>query len=158
MNRLAAAPLTTLVLALGLVACGGGGGGDAPSKAEFGADADKVCAEAEKNLGEIGQNATSRAEIAKAVDKVIAETQKSLDDLKALDRPDGAAGEAADKFVNSLQTDIEDKGIPALEKLRDALKSGDQQAAQKAAQELQAIDSGNTNKLARAAGATGCAN
>jgi hypothetical protein len=157
MNRLAAAPLTTLVLALGLVACGGGGG-DAPTKAEFGADADKVCAAAEKNLGQIGQNATSRAEIAKAVDKVIDETQNSLDDLKALDQPDGAAGEAAGKFVDSLQSDIEDKGIPALEKLRDALKGNDQKAAQKAAQELQAIDSGDTDKLARAAGAKGCAN
>jgi hypothetical protein len=156
MNRLAAAPLTTLVLALGLVACGGGD--DAPTKAEFGADADKVCATAEKNLGNIGQNATSRAEISKAVDKVIDETQRSLDDLKALDRPDGAAGEAADKFVASLQSDIEDKGIPALEKLRDALKNNDQNAAQKAAQELQAIDSGDTDKLARAAGAKGCAN
>jgi hypothetical protein len=155
MNRLAAAPLTTLLLALGLVACGGD---DSPTKAEFGAEADKVCAAAEKNLGEIGQNATSRAEIAKAVDKVIEETQNSLDDLKALDQPDGAAGEAADKFVSSLQSDIEDKGIPALEKLRDALKGNDQAAAQKAAQELQAIDSGNTDKLAKAAGATGCAN
>jgi hypothetical protein len=157
MNRLAAAPLTTLVLALGLVACGGGGG-DAPSKAEFGADADKVCAAAEKDLGAIGQNATSRAEIAKAVDKVIDETRKSLDNLKALDRPDGAAGDAAEKFVSSLESDIEDKGIPALEKLRDALKDNDQKAAQKAAQELQAIDSGDTDKLARAAGAKGCAN
>jgi hypothetical protein len=157
MIRLAAAPLTTLLLALGLVACGGGGD-DAPTKAEFGADADKVCAAAEKHLGEIGQNATSRAEIAKAVDKVIDETKKSLDNLKGLDRPDGAAGESADKFVNSLQSDIEDKGIPALENLRDALKSNDQAAAQKAAQELQAIDSGNTDKLARAAGANGCAN
>ena len=157
MNRLAAAPLTTLVLALGLVACGGGGS-DAPTKAEFAADADKVCATAEKNLGDIGKNATSRAEIAKAVDTVIDETQKSLDDLKALDRPEGSAGEAADKFVGSLQSDIEDKGIPALEKLRDALKSNDQKAAQKAAQELQAIDSGDTNKLALAAGAKGCAN
>ena len=43
MIRLAAAPLTTLMLALGLVACGGD---DAPTKAEFGADADKVCAAA----------------------------------------------------------------------------------------------------------------
>ena len=157
MNRLAAAPLTTLVLAVGLVACGGGGD-DAPTKAEFGADADKVCAAAEKSLGQIGQNATSRAEIAKAVDKVIDETQNSLEDLKAIDRPDGAAGEAAGKFVDSLQSDIEDKGVPALEKLRDALKSNDQTAAQKAAQELQAIDSGDTDKLARAAGAKGCAN
>ena len=60
--------------------------------------------------------------------------------------------------MNSLQTDIEDKGIPALEKLRDPLEGNDQAAAQKAAQELQAIDSGETDKLAKAAGATGCAN
>ena len=61
MIRLAAAPLTTLLLALGLLACGGG---DAPTKAEFGADADKVCAASEKRLGDIGQNATSRADVA----------------------------------------------------------------------------------------------
>jgi len=155
MIRLAAAPLTVLLLALGPAACGGD---DAPTKAEFGADADKVCAAAEKHLGEIGQNATSRAEIAAAIDKVIDETQKSLDDLKALDRPDGAAGEAAGKFVDSLQSDIEGKGIPALEKLRDAAKSNDQAAAQKAAEDLRAIDSSDTDKLARAAGAKGCSN
>lgn len=156
MIRLAVAPLTTLLLAFGLLACGGGGG--APSKAEFGAKAAKVCTTAEKHLGTIGKNANTRAEVAKAVDDVIAETRHSLDDLKALDRPDGAAGKAADRFVNSLQSDIQDKGIPALQKLRDALKTNDQKAAQKAALELQAINSANTDKLARAAGATGCAN
>ena len=154
MIRLAAAPLTTLMLALGLVACGGD---DAPTKAEFGAEADKVCAAAEKNLGEIGQDATSRAEIAKAVDKVIDETQNSLDDLKALDRPDGAAGEAADKFVDSLESDIQDKGIPALEKLRDAIKDKDTQAAQQAYQELAAIETTDSDKLAKELGANGCA-
>lgn len=157
MIRLAAAPLTLLLLALGPVSCGGGGD-DAPTKAEFGADADKVCATAEKQLGQIGENAKTRAEVAAAIDKVIDATQKSLDDLKALDRPDDAAGEAADKFVASLESDIADKGIPALEKLRNAAKSGDNAAAQQAAAELQAIDSGDTDKLARAAGAKGCAN
>ena len=39
-----------------------------------------------------------------------------------------------------IQSDIEGKGIPALEDLRDAVKSKDQAAAQKAAQELQAIE------------------
>jgi hypothetical protein len=156
MIRRAAAPLTVLLLALVPAACGGGD--DAPSKAEFGAAADKVCATAEKHLGQIGQNATSPAQVAAAIDKVIDETQKSVDDVKALDRPDGAAGDAADKFVDSLQTDIEGKGIPALKKLRDAAKTNDKAAAQKAADELRAIDSGDTDKLARAAGATGCAN
>jgi hypothetical protein len=160
MNRFAAVPLTLLVLAVALVACGGDGdgGGDAPSKAEFAASADKVCAEAETALQNVGKNANSPAEIAAAVDTVIDQTQKSIDKLKALDRPEGDAGEAADKFVNAMSSDIEDKGIPALEELRDALKDNDQAAAQKAAQKLQSIETTNSDKLARAAGANGCAN
>ena len=75
-----------------------------------------------------------------------------------LDRPDGDAGDAADKFLAALESDINDKGIPALEKLRDAAKANDQKAAQEAVAELQAIDSGDTDKLAVAAGAKGCAN
>jgi hypothetical protein len=147
--------LAAVAAAFALGACGGGD--DAPTKAEFGDAADKVCANAEKALNDIGTGAKSRADIAEAVDKVIDATRQSLEDVKDLDRPEGAAGEAADKFVDSLSTDIEDKGIPELEKLRDAVKSNDQKAAQKAAAELQAIDSGDTDRLARAAGAKGCA-
>jgi hypothetical protein len=106
----------------------------------------------------VGQNANSPDEIAAAVDTVIEETQKSIDKLKALDRPDGDAGDAAGKFVDAIQTDIEGKGIPALEDLRDALKKGDQAAAQKAAQNLQAIQTTNSDKLASDIGAKGCAN
>jgi hypothetical protein len=149
--------LASLLLVAGVVASACGGG-DAPSKAEFGTSADKVCANAEKALSNIGKGATSREEIAQAVDKVIDQTENSLDDLKDLDRPDGSAGEAADKFLDALESDIEDKGIPALKKLRDAARDNDQKAAQEAIAELQAIDSGNTDKLAVAAGAKGCAN
>ena len=146
--------LTVVLLAFGVSACGGGD--DAPSKAEFGDAADKVCTEAEKAVRGIGGDASTPAEKAKAVDKLIDATQASLDNLKELDRPDGAAGEAAQKFVDSLASDIEDKGIPALEKVRDALKAKDEAALQKAGQELAAIDSSKTNRLARAAGAKGC--
>jgi hypothetical protein len=156
MNRFAATPLTLIVLVLGLVACGGGDG-DAPSKADFAADADKICKNAETALQGVGQNASSPDEIAAAVDKVIAQTQKSVDELKDLDRPDGDAGEAADEFVDAMRSDIEEKGIPALEDLRDALKKNDQQAAQDAAQKLQAIETADSDKLARAVGAKACA-
>ena len=158
MNRFAATPLVLIVLVFGLVACGGGGSGDAPSKADFAASADKICNESEQALKNVGQDANSPAEIAKAVDTVIDQTQKSIDKLKALDRPDGAAGEAAGKFVDAIQSDIEGKGIPALEDLRDALKKNDQVAAQKAAQKLQAIETTDSNKLASEIGAKGCAN
>ena len=138
-----------------LAACGGE---DKPSRADFAADANKICKNAETSLKNVGENAKRPDEIAAAVDKVIEETQKSIDDLQALEQPDGAAGEAAGKFVDALSSDIEDKGIPALEDLRDALKANDQQAAQKAAQKLQAIETTNSDKLARAAGINGCAN
>ena len=157
MNRFAAAPLTLLVLVLGLAACGGGDG-DAPSKGDFAARADDICKHAETALQNVGENAKSPDEIAAAVDKVIDETQKSIDDLQDLERPDGEAGENAKEFVDALSSDIEDKGIPALEDLRDALKDNDQKAAQEAAQKLQAIETTNSDKLARDIGAKGCAN
>jgi hypothetical protein len=147
--------LASVMLVAGLLASGCGGG-DPPSKAEFGASADKVCKDAEQALSGI-QKPKSAADAAKAVDKVIDATQNSLDDLKDLDRPDGAAGDAADKFIAAQESEIQ-KGIPALEKLRDALKSKDQQAMVKAEAELRAIDTTDTNALARAAGAKGCAN
>jgi len=160
MNRFAAAPLTLILPVLALAACGGDGGGDddAPSKAEFADSADTICKNAETALQDVGKNAKSPDEIAAAVDKVIDETQKSIDELQDLEQPDGDAGKAADEFVDALSSDIEDKGIPALEDLRDALKDNDQQAAQKAAQNLQAIETTNSDKLARDIGAKGCAN
>jgi hypothetical protein len=146
----------SLLLVVGVVVSGCGGGSDAPSKAEFGSNADKICKKAERALRGI-ETPESPAEAAKVVDEVIDTTQSSLDDLKDLDRPDGDAGEAADKFIASQEGVIQ-KGVPALEKLRDALKAKDQQAMAKAQAELQAIDSGDTDKLAVAAGAKGCAN
>jgi hypothetical protein len=157
MNRFAAAPLALIVLVLGLAACGGDDD-DAPSKADFAAGADKICKNAETALQNVGENAKSPDEVAAAVDKVIEETQKSIDQLQDLEQPDGDAGKAASEFVDALSSDIEDKGIPALEDLRDALKDKDQQAAQQAAQKLQAIETTNSDKLARDIGAKGCAN
>jgi hypothetical protein len=154
MNRFAALPLIPVVLVLGFAGCGGGD--DAPSKADFAKEAETICENAEKQLDNIGENAESPDEIASAIDKVIEQSQSSVDELRELERPDGDAGEAAEKFVNALETDIEDKGIPALEELRDAVKANDQQAAQEAAQKLQAIETSNTDELAKDIGASGC--
>ncbi|MEA2363326.1 MAG: hypothetical protein QOD71_2471 [Thermoleophilaceae bacterium] len=155
MNRFAAAPLTLIVLALGVASCGGGGG-DAPSKAEYAADAEKICKDAEAQLNDVAQNPSTPEEIAAAVDQVIDATQQSVDKLKALEQPDGEAGRAAEKFVAAVKTDIEGKGIPALEELRDALKKNDKQAAEKAARRLQAVQTTESDKLARDIGATAC--
>jgi hypothetical protein len=153
MNRLAFVPVVPVLIAIGLSACGGD---DAPSQEEFANRAEEICQNAEKQLESVGENVSSPSEIAAAIDKVIDQSQSSLDELRELERPEGDAGEDAEKFVNALESDIEDKGIPALEDLRDALKDNDQQAAQEAAAKLQAIETSNTDQLAKKIGATDC--
>ena len=147
------APLTVLLLALVPVACGGS---DAPSKDEFVKNAEQICSDAAKQLNDLGK-ATTPEEVADQLDKVIDETQKSVDDLSELERPEGDAGKQAQRFVAVLESDIEDKGIPALEKLRDAIKDKDTQAAQQAYQQLAAIETTDSDKLAKQLGADGCA-
>jgi hypothetical protein len=80
-----------------------------------------------------------------------------VDKLKELERPEGEDGETAEKFVNAVASDIEGKGIPALEDLRDAVKKNDEQAAQQAAARLQGVETAESDKLARDLGATACA-
>jgi translation initiation factor 2B subunit (eIF-2B alpha/beta/delta family) len=152
MTRLAAILLG--LLAVGLAACGGD---DAPSKEEYADQANDICRKAERSLENVGQNAESAEEIANAVNQVIEESRTAVDDLAGLERPEGEDGQTAERFVNATRTEIEEKGIPALEDLRDALRDEDQQAAQEAAQKLQGIDTEESNKAARDLGATACA-
>ena len=153
MSRLA--PILLGLLAFTIASCGGGDGG--PSREEFAERANEICRQAEQSLENVGQEAESPAEIANAVDRVIEESRNAVDELADLERPEGDAGETAETFVNATRTEIEEKGIPALEDLRDALAEGDQQAAQEAAQELQSIDSDASNKAAKDLGADECA-
>ena len=148
------APILLALLAFGLAACGGD---DAPSREEFADRADEICRKAERALENVGEKAESPEQIADAVDRVIEESRNAVDDLADLDRPEGDAGETADKFVDATRTEIEDKGIPALEDLRDAIQSEDQQAAQEAAQRLQGISTEASNRAARDLGANECA-
>jgi formate dehydrogenase maturation protein FdhE len=151
MNRLAAA--VSLVM-LSLAACGGG---DAPTKADYAADLERICKSAEKRAAEAGQNADSAGEIADAVDEVIDDTRASLEDLKDVEKPDGDAGELAQRFVDATVSDAEEKGIPALENLRDALRAKDEKAAQQAVKRLQQIEQSDADELARELGADACA-
>ena len=153
--------LAFVLMSFGLVACGddddgGGGGGDAPSKAEFAKQADKICKETEKEFESIGQSAESPDEVADAIDKVIDESQSAADDLVALDRPDGADGETATKFVETFKKELNDKLVPALEDVKKALEAKDAQAVQEAAANLQKLEATESDKYARDLGATAC--
>jgi translation initiation factor 2B subunit (eIF-2B alpha/beta/delta family) len=151
MTRLAAILLP--LLALVIASCGGD---DAPTREEFAERASEICRDAEQALENVGQDAESPEDIADAVDQVIEESRNAVDELADLERPEGEAGETAERFVNATRTEIEEKGIPVLEDLRDALADGDQQAAQEAAQRLQNIDSQASNEAARELGADEC--
>src|SRR5688572_7404422 len=152
--------LALVLLSLGLVACGddddGGGGGDAPSKAEFAKQADKICNETEKEFESIGESAESPEEVADAIDKVIDESKSAADDLVALDRPEGADGETATKFVETFEQELNDKLVPALEDVKKALEAKDAQAVQEAAAKLQQLEATESDKYARDLGATAC--
>lgn len=152
MTRLAS--ILLCMLAFGLAACGGD---DAPSKEDFAEQANEICRDAERALDNVGEDAESPDEIANAVDQVIDESRNAVDELADLERPDGDDGETAERFVNATRREIEDEGIPALEDLRDAVRSEDQQAAQEAAQRLQEVQTDESNKAARELGADACA-
>ena len=154
--------LALVLMTFGVVACGddddggGGGGGDAPSKAEFAKEADKICKETEKEFESIGKSAESPEEVADAIDKVIDESKNAADDLVALDRPDGADGETATKFVETFQKELNEKLVPALEDVKKALEAKDAQAVQEAAANLQKLEATESDKYARDLGATAC--
>jgi hypothetical protein len=153
MVRVRLASIAVCLLALAVASCGGS---DKPTKAEFAKKVEKICANTQNRLRDVGKGATTANAIADAVDKVIKESQNSVNQLKSLELPGGSDGKTAKSFVDATTTEVEDQGIPALEHLRDALRNKDQAAGRKAAQELQSIKSTAADKYARELGATEC--
>ena len=148
------APLAVLLVSLGLLACGGD---DAPSKQEFANAADRVCRETEKEIEKIGQSAESPEALADVLDQVIDKSREAADDLVDLERPEGADGDTAEKFVEGFQSELDEKLIPALEDLRQAVQDKDEQAVQEAAQQLQQLEGSESDRYARELGASACA-
>ena len=157
MTRLA--PILLSLLALSVASCDGDDDApsDAPSQRDFAEQANEICREAKQSLEDVAEGAQSPEEIAEAIDRVIEESRNSVDDLADLDRPEGAAGERAEEFVDATRREIEGEGIAALEDLREAVESRDQEAAQQAAKRLGEIDTGASNEAAREVGADACA-
>jgi hypothetical protein len=158
MTRLA--PVLLTLLAFAAASCDGDDAptqDDAPSQEDFAEQANKICRDAEQSLDDVAQGADGPEDIVEAIDEVIEESRKAVDELGDLERPEGDAGEAAEQFVDATRNEIQEEGIPALEELRDAVESEDQEAIQEAAARLQRIDSSASNRTARALGATECA-
>jgi soluble cytochrome b562 len=146
-------PLAVLIVGLGLLACGGD---DAPSKQEFANDADRICRETEKEFEQIGQSAESPEELADVLAKVIDKSRAAADDLVDLERPEGEDGDTAEKFVEGFQSELDDKLVPAIEDLRQAVEDNDAQAVQEAAQRLEQLEASKSDRYARELGANAC--
>jgi hypothetical protein len=148
-------PLAILAVSVGLLGCGGDEG-DTPSKQEFAENANRICRETEKEFEQIGQSADSPEELVDVLDKAIDKSQAAADDLVELDRPEGADGEAASKFVEGFKSELNEKLVPAIEDLKQAVKDKDAQAVQEAAQRLQQLEATQSDRYARELGATAC--
>jgi hypothetical protein len=151
------AALALLLPVLALSACGGDddGGGRTSSEQQFAERANKVCNDVERELDQLG-GGDGANDIAKLIDEVIAKSRDAVERLKALERPEGAAGQTAEEFVSALDTEIEDRAVPALEDLRDAVREKDRQAAADAGKRLQELEGAKSDRLAGELGATAC--
>jgi hypothetical protein len=152
MTRLA--PILLVLLPFAAASCNGD---DAPSQGEFAKQANEICREAKQSLDDVAEGAEGPEDIVRAIDEVIEESRNAVAELDALERPEGEAGEKAERFLDATRTEIQDKGIPALEELRGAVESEDRDAIREAAQRLQGIDSSASNRTARQLGAKACA-
>jgi hypothetical protein len=153
MHRLA--PIVLCLLALGLTACGDDD--DAPSREDFADRANQICSNARQALEDVTEQAETPEEIAAAVDRVIEESRTTVDQLGELEPPEGEAGQIAERFLDTTRTEIEERGIPALEDLRDAVEEENQQGVRDAIRRLEGIDTDQSDRAARDIGANACA-
>jgi hypothetical protein len=150
------AVVALLLAALVLPACGGD---DADvSREDYAERVDKVCDNVERQLRELNVGAADTpADITALIDDVIAKSRAAVNRLKALERPGGEARETADRFVDLLDREFEEKALPALEDLSNAIRSGDRRALADAADRLDGLEDAESDRFARQLGADSCA-
>lgn len=157
MGRSGTAVLALLLATLALSACGGDDD-DGVSREDYAERVDRVCDDAVRELRELDlRGAETRAEITGLFDDLIVKSRAAVDRVKALERPEGDAGETADRFVGALDREFERGLLPALEDLKNAILSGDREAAADAAERLNALENAESDRFARELGADGCA-
>jgi hypothetical protein len=151
------AVLALLLATLALPACGGDNN-DGVSREDYAERVDRVCDDAERELRQLNlRGAETRAEITGLIDDVIVKSRALVDRVKVLERPEGDAGETAGRFVSALDRELEQEALPALEDLKNAIRSGDREAAADAAERLNALENAESDRFARELGADSCA-
>jgi hypothetical protein len=145
-----------IVIALAVIASGCGGS-SAPTKATYAKNVDKLCSTLDERVSAIQKKAPTTTEelvaFADDLEKVIDDGVRQLSEVE---RPDGADGDKADAWIKEL-TRQKDRAIkPALAELKDAARSKDTAAIQRAVKRIQRVDEKKVNQLAREAGSRSC--
>ena len=144
---------------VGVLAVAGCGGDDKPSRDEFAAEAEKVCADLEKQSDRLSQSEPENVQdIVKFAQDARGTAEDAVQRIGDLEVPDGEDGEKAQAWKDAVEREANDQLIPALEDLEKAAQDEDDQALAAAAQRLQGIETAESDRLARELGAEGCAN
>ncbi|HEX8086502.1 MAG TPA: hypothetical protein VF529_19600 [Solirubrobacteraceae bacterium] len=142
---------------LALSGCGGDEE-DAPSRDEFAASAEKVCAALDRQSRELSRSRPkSNAEIVAFARDARRAAQDAVRRVAALAVPEGEDGEKARRWQDAVEQEAEEQLIPALDRLETAAEEGDEQEILSAALEIQGLEAQRSDQLAREIGAEGCA-
>jgi hypothetical protein len=142
----------------GAVALAGCGGEDKPSQEEFAANAERVCADVEKQSDALSKVQPKNAgEIVDFAERARRTAEDAVKRIRELEVPDGEDGEKAQQWQDAVEQEAEEQLIPALDDLVRAAQDGDDKAILEAAQRIQGIEARNSDRLAREIGAEGCA-
>jgi chromosome segregation ATPase len=156
--------LLVLTFAFALLAgCGGddnGGGGDAPSKDDFVAEANKICREGEAKIGEVSEEskakidqATSAEEAQRAVADVLEEGAEAydpfLDRLRDLETPEELSADW-EKFLEGV-----DSAFGLIPELADATRDGDREKLEDLTKQFQDL-ADDTRPFAQTNGLDDC--
>jgi hypothetical protein len=151
--------MVIVAASLGLAACGGddgGGGGDSPSRAEFAASVNKVCANVQKAGQDLQKSSpSSLAEIGQFTDKAKKQINDAVAQLDELEVPSGDDGDKAKQFVDAVQANA-DEFNKALDDLKKSAEANDAKGVQAAGERISKIDSSKSDKLAKDIGAKSC--
>jgi hypothetical protein len=147
-----------LIAAIGMTVAGCGAGDGAPTRAEYARNADRLCVQLEQQVAEAERGSpASAAEIGAYADRVARALSRGVQALDNVRRPEGKAGATAKALVDELRRQVDDEARPALRELKAAAARGDKAGVQAAVGRLRTVDSSKLDRLARAAGAEGCA-
>lgn len=144
-------------LAVLAVLAAGCGGSSAPTRATYGKNVDKVCATFNDRVKAIQSQAPkTTAELVAFADELGRVIDDGVAKLSAVKRPDGDDGVKAQRWIDAFKRQADEQIKPALVAVKEAARSKDPAALQRAAQRIQKVDDTRVNQLARDAGSRTC--